>query len=854
MTSNTARSALTVSIALFLLASLLLATTANPAAAAWDGTTTAEPPLAGEWYEIGTPEQLAGFRDWVNDGRSADPKYKLAGHIDLGGEVWTPIGNSTGKEFKGVFDGNGFTIGNFKLRYAAGRASYGLFGNVKGTDARIENLGIVSFDVHIENAAISALKVGALAGHVTSGTIENCFAVGNVAASAAQGFNIGGLIGHTTGTTKNVAFSGGVSADLKSASAALAIGGIAGAVEGALSSSYAHGTVRATSISTNFGASVGGLVGETNQGSVTDSHSTITIEYNGSGLSYVGGIVGQHVKGVKSGFITTSYANGSVIGGTQQGGIAGRNRIDGGVKGCYFLYRKGLEKGIGLHDTGINPGSALSLDAEDFSNQTIFENQEWNFGGIWTYTALDHGERPRLRAFLVDEGVIKPDFIVFNPPELTIRENQAARVTVAIPGFTIDGPLSFDNVAAFYGKGITVSDEASNGTFVISADTEVVGTTLNVGIGIPVDDTVQKKTYRIRTEGDFRITTTALPDGFEGKDYRASMLTANANGAVSFSVTEGLPEGVSLDRATGQFFGTPTQSGVFSFVVAASDDRQIASRTLTLAIAKKTEEAGGTGGGEEQPNQPDQPGQNGQLAIDALLAPLNMALSGGASFVLGNVPADVGKPITTIAPGAAFLPARATDRIFANGKYTAVADSFSIQLPIASTNGDLLALSYTVNFANHTTLDELEARLAVAYEHEDGSLTFLIGDGGIASWRTAIAGGAAVLSEDDLTVRYAVRDAAGSPSFRGSVITIPDGVNDATIADPIWLLQKRASVEEPPKTPETPGAQPGGKDVDESPTAGSSGCASGAFAFGIFGAMLLPSYKNMKTRRGKNAR
>lgn len=606
--TNKNRSALARAIAFFLFALLFLVPTIAPTDAAWDGESSAEPALADGWYEIGTPEQLSCFRDWVSEGKSVDQKYRLTNHIDLGGKGWAPIGNSSGISFKGIFDGNGFTIRNFKLQYRRDMLNYGLFGYISA-NARIENLGITGFYINVAFQGSNSGKLGALVGHATANTtIENCFAIGDVIASTAQGFNVGGLIGHAYGTVSNVYFSGIVSLDV-SANAAANAGGIAGTLERTLSSSYASGNVHVKSTATTMDTNAGGIVGKTvTIGTIANCHSFSAISGE-STLSYVGGVIGQHAS--NAGYsISTSYAYGSVANGTYQGGVAGRNRVDAGVKNCDFLYN-GTNTGVGLDGNNIGISHARSLDASEFREQMTFENQGWNFGDVWTYTSLDQGERPRLRAFFVDEQTIKPDFIVLNPPELTAREGQAAQVTIAISDFAVGNSLSFDGHAVLSRDGITISEATTNGTFVVSTDAELVGSILDVEIGIPVGDTIQKKTYRIHTEGSLRITTTVLPDGVEGKTYEALIQTANANGTVVFSPAGDLPEGVSLDIVAGKLFGTPTQPGVFSFAVTASDDRKIVSRDLTLTIAKKSAETGG-GQPEEQPEKPSQPDRPNQ--------------------------------------------------------------------------------------------------------------------------------------------------------------------------------------------------------------------------------------------------
>jgi hypothetical protein len=77
--------------------------------------------------------------DLKNVSSNLSGNYILLNDIDLGGEEWTPIGDSD-NPFTGSFDGNGYKIFNFKITGAVKYASLtGLIGYNKGT---IKNLGV----------------------------------------------------------------------------------------------------------------------------------------------------------------------------------------------------------------------------------------------------------------------------------------------------------------------------------------------------------------------------------------------------------------------------------------------------------------------------------------------------------------------------------------------------------------------------------------------------------------------------------------------------------------------------------------------------------------------------------------
>ena len=119
----------------------------------------------------------------------------LANDIDLGGAEWRPIGDYafSRTSFNGVFDGQGYTVSNFKVTEPVRwtekvtEASYGFFGNVKGT---IKNLTIKNATVNPEGGRYSAALVGRL--H-NGGCIENCH-VENSSVTILH-WQVGGLVG-----------------------------------------------------------------------------------------------------------------------------------------------------------------------------------------------------------------------------------------------------------------------------------------------------------------------------------------------------------------------------------------------------------------------------------------------------------------------------------------------------------------------------------------------------------------------------------------------------------------------------------------------------------------------------------
>ena len=100
--------------------------------------------------------------------------YKLVADIDFAGTSINPMFTNT-TQFTGTFDGNGYTISNFKAGSAESLGTvnykyYGLFGYV-GADAVIKNVKLDSFEFHVKRTSTTAF-VALIAGY-NAGTIED---------------------------------------------------------------------------------------------------------------------------------------------------------------------------------------------------------------------------------------------------------------------------------------------------------------------------------------------------------------------------------------------------------------------------------------------------------------------------------------------------------------------------------------------------------------------------------------------------------------------------------------------------------------------------------------------------------
>ena len=121
---------------------------------------------------IGSKESLFNFAKSVNEGGDAwaDQKVLLVADIDLNDEVWTPIGQTGATEFRGIFDGQNYTIKNLKVdssKKVDEHYSSGLFGWCE-SGATIKNVRVDGANV------VGNHNVAVIVGYTYSIKIANC--------------------------------------------------------------------------------------------------------------------------------------------------------------------------------------------------------------------------------------------------------------------------------------------------------------------------------------------------------------------------------------------------------------------------------------------------------------------------------------------------------------------------------------------------------------------------------------------------------------------------------------------------------------------------------------------------------
>lgn len=274
--------------------------------------------VGADAVSIATAEELAAFRDRVNNGETTLNAILTADIALDKSETWTPIGTSS-TMYAGIFDGNGHTISGLNVT----GANNGLFKMTGATT--IQNLTIS--DSTIGDGSNRSL-LGAFVGRIKdSTTLINCHTTDTVIVSGGA---VGGLVGGTD--TADAAFtltmercSNAAAVSGSAISAKMGVGGLVGVLRngGTIKDCFNTGTV--TNKSASGSPAVGGLVGSVYNDSdlktpltLTDVYNTGSITAASSGTRCAGGLVGNAAWGFE---MTNAYGTMTVKVGDSYGGI-----------------------------------------------------------------------------------------------------------------------------------------------------------------------------------------------------------------------------------------------------------------------------------------------------------------------------------------------------------------------------------------------------------------------------------------------------------------------------------------------------------------------------------------------------
>jgi len=239
--------------------------------------------------------------------------------------------------------------------------------------------------------------------------------------------------------------------------------------------------------------------------------------------------------------------------------------------------------------------------------------------------------------------------------------------------------------------------------------------------------------------GDLRIATTAVPAGNVDSAYSAAVETTGGTAPLHFELSQGfLQAGVELDADTGVLGGTPTEPGVLTFTVRASDAGGASvEQPLTLRIF---------------PNPPPRitttelrsavVGRPYSLGLQALdgKAPYAWSLGGGA------LPAGLQLQTTGVLDGTA----------------TAATAASGVELAATDANGQ--QARSTLSIAAYLEVVLAPAALPDGYTDAAYSVTFSSA-GGLPPYRYSLVGGSL---PGGLSLDVAAGRLSGTPAMAGT--------------------------------------------------------------------------------------
>ncbi len=328
---------------------------------AWDGSTsdTSWYSASATSFTISDGADLKGLITLISQGTTFEGKtVKLANDINLGSKAWSIPSSSY--YFKGTFDGDGHTIGGFKM--TAKTSNQSLLGSIGGS-AVVKNLTVdcgTNNKISLSASSSSTAVAGVVARVVTetgkTATIENVTAKCIISHTGGSSYAyVGGIVGLVEGTgevvIKNCSNQHSVAGSQK-------IGGIVGGVKKGVTGitiTDCENQSTITIIDTSTYGQAAGILGsvEMTGGSVvvTGCKNSGKITYAGStGGCWLGGILG-YVYGSSGSQIDTV-----VVKNCHSTGDIQANRTSGGLVG--FFQRI---KSLTVEDCSVNANLTFNI-------------------------------------------------------------------------------------------------------------------------------------------------------------------------------------------------------------------------------------------------------------------------------------------------------------------------------------------------------------------------------------------------------------------------------------------------------------------------------------------------------------
>jgi len=397
--------------------------------------------LDGGTYSISSAEELAKLAEMTNNGLiGAGTEFVLANDIDLSSySNWTPIGNANISgdltievedlnPFKGVFDGNGYTISNLTISASTGGIQ-GLFGNASG--ARIVNTAISNLSLSDADSSAS----GALIGRAVGCYISNCYSTnGNIEGCT----RIGGLTGIIRETIMENCYS-----DCNVSGSNYYVGGLIGveSVSSRVSNSFATGDVFCGK---RYGGGVAGMV--VDESVITGCYSTSKV----SGYKFIAGITGS----MRMSKLDNCYYKGDISGIQYSSGIVGYV-VSSAEIGCLISNCSTLTESDSITSVlvGWVEGDGSILDIEnchysksyDTSHKQLYQKSIYSTFSIYDISPCEVTDIP----FIIENSSKTKTYNTSSEMQVGINSNDSSRIGINT-GCALIGIEVLRNIGSYY--------------------------------------------------------------------------------------------------------------------------------------------------------------------------------------------------------------------------------------------------------------------------------------------------------------------------------------------------------------------------------------------------------------------
>ena len=336
---------------------------------AWDGTTTEEPTLVGDIYEVNNANELAWIAAQTND--FAGKTIKLMDNINMDDQPFDGIAS-----LAGTFEGNKKIVHNININKPS-VDNVGLI-NVLQTGGVIQNLTIS------EGNILARLGAGGIVGiNYGDNTMISNVANYNVTVTGGSGY-AGGIVGYNANniTIVNAVNSG----EIKGTSF---LGGIIGLSYNNSSTPLNVNITKVRNSGNVSGTSsfIGGIVGASSSVTIKDGGNSGDI----SGVGTVGGIIGvtfQHATTIDDSYNYTiatingnNEENGGIVGGLYNNNSASELNINN----SYYLTASYGAVGKNINAAPLTDNST-EITLAEFATESTFTN--WDFVNTWSMGTL----------------------------------------------------------------------------------------------------------------------------------------------------------------------------------------------------------------------------------------------------------------------------------------------------------------------------------------------------------------------------------------------------------------------------------------------------------------------------------